>query len=182
MSDEVSPHLGNLSLRLLPNGVSKVASVLRYGDRRLAFSRLAVVRDRLGCCLISRSAVFALSCIACAGMSIGMRTLILGQIELAGPGAVQKKLIDRRGLPDYVAAYMPMSARQSPLADRVFIGHHVVLITTNHEIGTGWKRCGALESRSPIHDWRWGLDRRTRHPSARCDDRRRERLLRLEQL
>lgn len=78
----------------------------------------------------------------CAGLSVGARTLILGQIELAGPGPVQSKLTVGADCQITAPLYADVC---SPIAigDRVFIGHHVVLITTNHEIGDEWKRCGA---------------------------------------
>jgi maltose O-acetyltransferase len=76
-----------------------------------------------------------------AGVSVGARSLILGQIELAGPGRIQDKLTIGADCqitaPLYADVCSPIE-----IADRVFIGHHVVLITTNHEIGTAWQRCG----------------------------------------
>jgi maltose O-acetyltransferase len=83
-----------------------------------------------------------------AGVRIGARTLILGRIEFAGPGRVQERFSLGEGCqitaPLYADACAPIT-----IGNRVFIGHHVVLITTNHKIGPPSQRCGCWE-REPI--------------------------------
>ena len=83
-----------------------------------------------------------------AGIRIGPRSLILGRIELAGPGQIASRF--RVGADAQITAplYADVSA---PIAigDHVYIGHHVTLITTNHIIGNQYQRCGAWQS-API--------------------------------
>ena len=76
-----------------------------------------------------------------AGMTIGRGSLILGRIELAGPGDIAKRFI--LGRDSYITAplYADLSALIS-IGDQVYIGHHAVFITTNHEIGNSVQRCG----------------------------------------
>ena len=83
-----------------------------------------------------------------AGISIGKGSLILGSIELAGPGAIQKRFCVgancQLNSPLYADVCSPIT-----IGDNVYIGHHVVLITTNHEIGPETQRCGVWKS-API--------------------------------
>ena len=76
-----------------------------------------------------------------AGLTIGRGSLILGRIELAGPGDIAKRFT--LGRDSYITAplYADCSASIT-IGDQVYIGHHVVFITTNHEIGNQIQRCG----------------------------------------
>lgn len=146
MSDEVHPYSEPISAPA-PGLSGKVADVLRSETEgwhfrvwflfglasflpHFAFNRIRLLLYRL------------------AGVAIGARTTISGQIELSGPGAIQKKFIVGTDClltaPLYADVCSPIT-----LGDRVWIGHHAVLITTNHEIGTEWQRCGGWKP-SPI--------------------------------
>ena len=76
-----------------------------------------------------------------AGLTIGRGSLILGRIELAGPGDVAGRFT--LGRDSYITAplYADCSAPIT-IGDQVYIGHHAVFITTNHEIGSPHQRCG----------------------------------------
>ncbi len=82
------------------------------------------------------------------GMRIGARSLILGSIELAGPGRIHERF--RLGEDSQITAplYADVCAPIT-IGSRVFIGHHVILITTDHAIGPAWQRCGPWRS-API--------------------------------
>ncbi len=76
-----------------------------------------------------------------AGVKIGRGSLILGKIELAGPGDIARRFT--LGRDSYITAplYADLSAPIT-IGDQVYIGHHAVFITTNHEIGNAIQRCG----------------------------------------
>jgi maltose O-acetyltransferase len=82
------------------------------------------------------------------GLRIGARSLLLGSVELAGPGDIQARFVigedSQITAPLYADVCAPIT-----IGDRVFIGHHVVLITTDHEIGPTEQRCGGWRS-API--------------------------------
>ncbi len=75
------------------------------------------------------------------GIEIGKATLLCGHVEIAGPDAVQKRL--KIGTWSQITGPLYVDACASvTIGDGVFIGHHVLLITTNHEIGPPHQRCG----------------------------------------
>lgn len=120
LADLLAQETGGLHLRL------KLVSLLPH----FAFSRL-------------RTALYRL-----AGVRIGRRSLVLGAIEFAGPGRIQ----DRFALGEDCQITAPLYAdlcAPIQIGNRVFIGHHVTLITTNHEIGPPSQRCGLWDS-API--------------------------------
>ena len=146
MSDEVHPYSEPVSAPT-PGRLGKIVTVLRSETEgwhfrvwflfglasflpHFAFNRVRLLLYRL------------------AGVAIGARTTISGQIELSGPGAIQKKFIVGTDClltaPLYADVCSPIT-----LGNRVWIGHHVVLITTNHEVGTEQQRCGGWKP-SPI--------------------------------
>ena len=83
-----------------------------------------------------------------AGIKIGRGSMILGRIELAGPGDIAKRLTLGRASHITAPLYADLSAPIT-IGDQVYIGHHVVFITTNHVIGNQHQRCGAWRS-API--------------------------------
>ena len=88
------------------------------------------------------------ACYRLCGVRIGARSLILGPIELAGPGPIQRRF--RIGEDTQITAPLYADVCDDvTIGNRVFIGHHAILITTNHDIGPAWKRCGAWRS-API--------------------------------
>ena len=83
-----------------------------------------------------------------AGIRIGPRSLVLGRIELAGPGNIAARLRIGADAQITTPLYADVSANIT-LGDHVYVGHHVTLITTNHIIGNQYQRCGAWRS-API--------------------------------
>lgn len=101
------------------------------------------------------------------GVPIGARSLILGGMELAGPGRIQERF--RVGEDSQITS--PLYADVSSpitIGNRVFIGHHAVLITTDHAIGPPHQRCGSWKS-APIviEDGAWLGARVTILPGVR---------------
>jgi maltose O-acetyltransferase len=102
-----------------------------------------------------------------AGLSIGRRTLIGGRLELIGMGAIGRRL--KVGSHCYFTTplFVDLTADVT-IGDHVTIGHHVVLITADHEIGSSWRRGGAVSPKSiMIGDGVWIAARVTVLPGAR---------------
>lgn len=77
-----------------------------------------------------------------AGVSIGKNSLVMGAMEITGGGSIEKRL----KVGEDVQITAPLLADVNApitIGDRVSIGHHVLLITTTHEIGRAEQRCGA---------------------------------------
>ena len=83
-----------------------------------------------------RTAIYRL-----CGVHIGARSLVMGNIDLAGQGAVWKRL--RIGENTHINAplFADLNAEVT-IGNNVSIGHHVVLITTNHDTQYPFRRCG----------------------------------------
>ncbi len=114
-----------------------------------AFNRLRTVLYRLG------------------GVRIGARSLLLGSIELAGPGRIQERFVIGQDSQITAPLYADVCAPVQ-IGSRVFIGHHVVLITTDHAIGPPWQRCGGWRSAPiTIEDGAWICARATILPGVR---------------
>jgi acetyltransferase-like isoleucine patch superfamily enzyme len=78
-------------------------------------------------------------------MQVGAATLIVGPITLGTfPGAVRRI---RLGARCFVNSHVFIDA-SAPVwvGDHVSIGHHVVIVTTNHAIGPAYHRAGRLTS------------------------------------
>jgi maltose O-acetyltransferase len=88
------------------------------------------------------------ACYRLCGVRIGTRSMILGPIELAGPGPIQRRFSIGEDTQITAPLYADVCDNVT-IGSRVFIGHHAILITTNHAIGSAWKRCGAWQS-API--------------------------------
>ncbi len=83
-----------------------------------------------------------------AGLHIGARSLLLGPVELVGPGRIEARF--SLGDDSYITAPLYADLCQPiTIGNGVYIGHHATLITTNHEIGPSWQRCGQAKS-API--------------------------------
>jgi acetyltransferase-like isoleucine patch superfamily enzyme len=82
------------------------------------------------------------------GVEIGARSIVLGRMELTGSGPIWKKL--RIGTDCQITAplYVDLNA-EITIGNEVALAHHVVLVTSTHDIGTGTRRCGTLRS-API--------------------------------
>lgn len=136
---EVAPATPSLPGRLAQVWKSETEGV---HFRVLLVSRLAGLLPHFGLSRL-RTALYRL-----CGVRIGPRSLILGAIELAGPGPIQSRLTI--GADSQITAPLYADLCDTiTIGDRVFIGHHAVLITTNHEIGPHWQRCGGWKS-API--------------------------------
>lgn len=76
-----------------------------------------------------------------AGVKIGPRSLILGPIEVVGPGAIQERFSTGSDCQVNSPLYLDVAA-SIRLGNGVYVGHHVVFVTTDHAIGPAWRRCG----------------------------------------
>ncbi len=97
---------------------------------RLAFPRLRTTLYRL------------------AGISIGPKSLLAGPLDLIGPGPIAKRLRIGRGCWVNSPFFADLTDKIT-IGDRVTIGHHVGLVTANHEIGPIEQRAGPCIS-API--------------------------------
>jgi maltose O-acetyltransferase len=75
------------------------------------------------------------------GMKIGHGSLILGSMELVGRGRIWEKLHVGEDCQITTPLYADLNA-DITIGDRVAIGHHVVLVTTAHDMAWQGKRCG----------------------------------------
>ena len=82
------------------------------------------------------------------GWNIGARTIIMGTMEPAGGGALQKRLHIGEDCQITSPLYLDLNA-DIFVGDRVAIGHHTHLITTDHETDNPDRRCGETRC-SPI--------------------------------
>lgn len=78
-----------------------------------------------------------------AGVKIGPRSLIFGRISFTGSGPILARL--RIGSDTMVNAhcFFDLNA-EITLGDRVSVGHHVTLITADHELGPATMRAGPM--------------------------------------
>jgi maltose O-acetyltransferase len=101
------------------------------------------------------------------GIAIGRKTVIAGRLQLIGFGPIHRRL--RIG--SYCYFTTPLFADLSAditIGNHVTIGHHVVLITADHVIGSPERRAGELRPRPVvIEDGAWIAARVTVLPGAR---------------
>jgi maltose O-acetyltransferase len=110
---------------------------------------LVIALPRLCFCRL-RTAIYRL-----AGIEIGPRTLVFGRLTLTGPGSVHKRL--RIGADCIINAplFVDLSA-EVRIGDRVSIGHHCVLVTARHEVGSPNFRAGVNVGRPIlVEDGSW---------------------------
>lgn len=76
-----------------------------------------------------------------AGFQIGRGTVILGKIRFSGIGKIQRRL--------YIGEYCRINSDvfidltgTVHIGNNIAIGHHLVLVTTNHFVGPSSYRCG----------------------------------------
>ena len=77
------------------------------------------------------------------GVQIGKGTIIFGSLTLSGPGAIWERLKIGADCQINSPLFLDLNA-QITIGNGVAIGHHVVLVTANHEIGPADHRCGKL--------------------------------------
>lgn len=113
--------------------VSLIARLLPH----FAFSRVRTALYRLG------------------GLHIGERSLVLGAVELAGHGDTTGRFALGSDSQITAPLYVDLNAPVT-MGMRVYIGHHVVIVTTNHEIGPEPQRCGPWRTAAVVvEDGAW---------------------------
>src|SRR6267143_1293729 len=80
-------------------------------------------------------------CYRLAGVRIGARTRIQGQLDMEGTGEAVRNVRIGEGCHFTTPLYLNASAPIT-IGNRVSIGHHVIIITDNHSIGDASARCG----------------------------------------
>jgi acetyltransferase-like isoleucine patch superfamily enzyme len=102
-----------------------------------------------------------------AGVSIGRQSLVAGRMELTGPGAITKRLRVGSGCWFNSPLFVDLTG-SVVIGNNVTIGHHVAIITADHEIGPPRNRCGASSpSQVVIEDGVWLCAGVTLLPGAR---------------
>jgi maltose O-acetyltransferase len=76
------------------------------------------------------------------GAQIGGGSLILGNLSLAGAGACARRLRVGRNCVLNAPLHLDLNA-EIRIGDGVSVGHHVVFVTADHELGPSSYRCGA---------------------------------------
>jgi maltose O-acetyltransferase len=84
-----------------------------------------------------------------AGARIGERAAIYGVIEMEGQGRIAKNLSVGVNCMFTTPLYLNLNAPITIGSD-VVIGHHVIIITDDHEIGPPWHRCGDRKARPVV--------------------------------
>jgi maltose O-acetyltransferase len=113
----VASEVKNLRPRL------RLANILLFFCPHFAFNRL-------------RTAVYRW-----CGVEIGAGTMICGSIELSGSGAICKKL--KIGKKCLITAPLYADLNDTiTIGHNVAIGHHVILITSSHDMRYELRRCG----------------------------------------
>ncbi|HEX6273621.1 MAG TPA: DapH/DapD/GlmU-related protein [Polyangiaceae bacterium] len=83
------------------------------------------------------------------GVPMGARCLVMGPVHITGQGDVRSLL----SFADDVVITGPLHidlGAEVRVGGRVFLGHHVALLTVDHEIGPPERRCAARKH-GPIH-------------------------------
>ena len=84
-----------------------------------------------------------------AGLKVGDRSRIMGRLHVTGSGAWQNRLAV--GADTFLTGPVRIDLDASvSIGDRVRIGHDVMLLTVNHEIGDSEQRCSANFARPII--------------------------------
>jgi len=82
-----------------------------------------------------------------AGFRIGPRSLLLGRIYLSGTGRIQDRLEVGADVIINAHCFFDLTGTIS-LGDFVAVGHHVQIITAEHEVGPSACRAGPLHPRA----------------------------------
>src|SRR5215831_3093031 len=101
-----------------------------------------------------------------AGARIGQRAAIYGVIEMEGQGRITENLTVGVNCLFTTPLYLNLNAPIT-IGNEVVIGHHVMIITDDHEIGPPWRRCGDRVARPVvIEDGVWIAARATLLPGV----------------
>jgi acetyltransferase-like isoleucine patch superfamily enzyme len=115
----------------------------------------------------SRTRTFALRA---AGVRIGSRSGILGPIDITGAGDVRE--LFSIGEDTFISGPLHVDlGAEVRIGSRVQLGHHVVLLTINHEVGPSRARCGPqVAAPIVIGDGVWIASRVTVLPGVSIGD------------
>jgi maltose O-acetyltransferase len=114
-----------------------------------------------------RTRTFALRC---AGVRIGPRSGVSGTIDITGQGDVRELFSVGEDTLISGPLYVDLAAPVR-IGSRVQLGHHVVLLTVNHEMGPSSARCGSRVAASiHIGDGAWLASRVTVLPGVSIGD------------
>jgi maltose O-acetyltransferase len=90
-----------------------------------------------------------------AGVRIGPDTVIYGSMELSGEGRFWERLTIGSSCQITAPLYVDLNDSIT-IGDRVALGHHVKLVTSNHKYGSAHRRCGeSLTGPIVIDDAAW---------------------------
>jgi maltose O-acetyltransferase len=117
-----------------------VSGELATLDPRLLLARMMIAPlPRLSFCRL-RAGLYRL-----AGLEVGAGTLVLGALELGGgKGASGRLRIGARCMLN-VPLFIDLND-EIRIGDEVNIGHHTLLITSRHRVGSAERRAGLLET------------------------------------
>jgi maltose O-acetyltransferase len=105
-----------------------------------------------------------------AGVRIGARSGILGPLDITGPGDLRK--LFSVGDDTFISGPLHVDlGAEVRIGSRVQFGHHVVLLTMDHEMGPSEARCGRLVAAPiTIGDGVWIASRATVLPGVTIGD------------
>ena len=126
------------TLRQLAARVARVGSEeLDVDARSLAARALSRAMPRFG---FNRTRTLLLRA---AGLRIGPKSIVMGPLDITGPGDMRE--LFSIGESTYISGPLHVDVGAPVrIGDRVQFGHHVVLLTVEHEIGPPESRCGRL--------------------------------------
>jgi maltose O-acetyltransferase len=115
--------------------VRALADEVRFDPRKVVAN---VVSRTLPQFSFNRSRTFALRA---AGVRIGARSGVLGPIDITGAGDV--RTLFSIGEDTFISGPLHVDlGAEVRIGNRVQLGHHVVLLTINHDMGPASARCG----------------------------------------
>ncbi len=134
--DHAQPNKRSILNRLILAIISEFENL----NLRLVLANFAVLLLPDLCFSRLRTAIYRT-----AGFKIGSRTLLIGRVHFTGSGLIQKRLTIGSGCIVNAHTYLDLTGCIT-IQDNVSIGHHVVLITTDHEIGPAVARTGPVKT------------------------------------
>ncbi|HSP20535.1 MAG TPA: DapH/DapD/GlmU-related protein [Myxococcaceae bacterium] len=89
------------------------------------------------------------------GISVGARSLLAGRLQLIGPGDIGRRLKIGTGCWVNAPVFADLTG-EIRIGDGVTLGHHLILVTANHAVGTSSRRAGPSRAASiVIGDGAW---------------------------
>lgn len=120
----------------------KLRSLIQTEFENLQF-RLRLANAILHFCPATCFSRFRTNIYRLCGIQIGRSSLLIGNLTLSGSGPIFKRLKIGRLCLLNAPLHLDLNA-DITIGDRASIGHHVILITSEHEIGPADHRCGAI--------------------------------------